>query len=149
MILQNNPSYNLYYSDTDSIYIDKPLPDHLIGEGLGLMKLENKIKRAIFLAPKVYGYITKDGAETVKIKGLPRNTISLKDLEDLLQENAKRELNIDKWYKNLSLGEIHIKNQIYTLKITDNKRNLLYDFMGRLIKTTPKLIKDFKEISKS
>jgi hypothetical protein len=40
---KNNPNFNLYYSDTDSIYIDKPLPDHMISSTiLGKMKLENK-----------------------------------------------------------------------------------------------------------
>lgn len=29
---KNNLNYNLYYSDTDSIYIDKPLPDHLVSD---------------------------------------------------------------------------------------------------------------------
>jgi hypothetical protein len=27
---KNNPDYNLYYTDTDSVYIDKPLADNLI-----------------------------------------------------------------------------------------------------------------------
>ncbi len=46
---KNNPDFNLYYSDTDSAYIDKPLPDHLVhSKDLGKMKLENTLAKAIF-----------------------------------------------------------------------------------------------------
>jgi len=41
---KNNPDFNLYYSDTDSIVINKPLSDHLIGNKLGLVKLEHTIQ---------------------------------------------------------------------------------------------------------
>ena len=38
---KNNPNFKLYYTDTDSGYIDKPLPDHLVSNQiLGKMKLE-------------------------------------------------------------------------------------------------------------
>ena len=40
---KNNPNYNLYYSDTDSIDIDKPLPDYYVGKELGDMKLYSNI----------------------------------------------------------------------------------------------------------
>jgi len=45
----------LYYTDTDSIFIDKDLPQHLIGNELGLMKYELKgglTKKAYFLGIK-------------------------------------------------------------------------------------------------
>lgn len=47
--VKNNPAYNLYYSDTDSLVIDRP---NVIGTDLGLFKLEHVIKRAVFLAPE-------------------------------------------------------------------------------------------------
>jgi hypothetical protein len=46
---KNNSDFNLFYSDTDSVYTDKPLPDHLIdSKTLGKMKLENVLTDAIF-----------------------------------------------------------------------------------------------------
>jgi hypothetical protein len=53
---KNNPDFNLYYSDTDSAFVDKPLPDHLVdSKTLGKMKLEHVLNDAIlFLSPKVY-----------------------------------------------------------------------------------------------
>lgn len=58
---KNNPNYILYYSDTDSIYIDRPLPKSLVNSKiLGRMKLENVLNKAIFLAPKMYFLETDD-----------------------------------------------------------------------------------------
>lgn len=51
---KNNSNYTLYYTDTDSIDINKPLSANLIGKELGKMKLEHKFKKIIFLSPKIY-----------------------------------------------------------------------------------------------
>lgn len=77
--LKFNPDFNLYYSD--SIYIDKPLPDDLVSEKiLGEMKLENIITKAIFLAPKIYCLETEDGNKSYKVKGLSHDIeLTLKD----------------------------------------------------------------------
>jgi len=32
------PGINVYYSDTDSLFIDKPLPNNMVGDDLGKMK---------------------------------------------------------------------------------------------------------------
>ena len=37
---KNNPDFELFYTETDSIDIDTPLQDKFIGTELGLMKLE-------------------------------------------------------------------------------------------------------------
>lgn len=68
---KNNINFNLYYTDTASAYIDKPLPAELIDKkALGKLKLENICNKAIFLAPKVYCFETVDGKIIHKIKGL-------------------------------------------------------------------------------
>jgi hypothetical protein len=52
---KNNENFRLYYTDTDSAVVDQPLPDSLVNSTiLGKMKLENIIKKGIFLAPKLY-----------------------------------------------------------------------------------------------
>jgi hypothetical protein len=66
---KTDPNYNIFYSDTDSIFCNKPLPIHLIGDDLGLMKNElekygvQSFERAIFLGNKKYAFqfIDKDG----------------------------------------------------------------------------------------
>lgn len=65
---KNNSEFNLYYTDTDSIFIDRPLPDVLVTEGLGMMKLEYTLKDSIFLAPKLYCGITSEGKKKKFVK---------------------------------------------------------------------------------
>jgi hypothetical protein len=101
-ILKNNPDFNLYYSDTDSVVIDAPLPDNLIGSGLGKLKLEHTINRAVFLAPKVYGLVDTDGNEIIKIKGIKSEVaskLSIQELESLLIKQEERLLTQEKWFK--------------------------------------------------
>lgn len=50
-----NKNILLYYTDTDSIYIDKQLPIHLVSnDKLGLFKQEHEIKNAWFISNKLY-----------------------------------------------------------------------------------------------
>jgi DNA polymerase type B, organellar and viral len=86
---KNNPNFNLYYSDTDSGFFDKPLPDHLVdSKALGKMKLENVLSKAIFLAPKVYYLETEDGKIIYKIKGLKHEIeLSRTEFEQLLYKD--------------------------------------------------------------
>ena len=50
---KNMPEYTLYYSDNDSIDIDKPLPEEYVGNELGQFKLEDIFDEAVYLAPKM------------------------------------------------------------------------------------------------
>jgi len=85
--------YDLYYSDTDSIAIDKPLDDKFVGKELGQMKLEHIFEKAVYLGPKVYGGITKNGEEIIKAKGyknkdqFKKDQLDFKTLESLLYLN--------------------------------------------------------------
>jgi len=87
---KNNPNFILYYSDTDSIYIDRPLPDEFISSTiLGKMKLEYVCNKAIFLAPKVYYLETVDGKVIYKVKGLKHEVeLTLNDFESLLYKDT-------------------------------------------------------------
>jgi DNA polymerase type B, organellar and viral len=86
---KNNSEYNLYYSDTDSIYIDKALPDDLVNSKiLGKMKLEHVLTKAIFLSPKVYYLETEDGKVIYKVKGLSHEIeLTKNDFESLLYKD--------------------------------------------------------------
>jgi hypothetical protein len=122
-------NFNLYYSDTDNIVIDTPLPSFLVGPKLGQFKLEHTINRAVFLAPKVYAFINKDGTEIIKVKGLSKEALSdihVRDLELLLIKNSSLEFNQSKWYKKIIEGEITVNEIAYTLKSTSNKRSQIY-----------------------
>ena len=128
-IIKNNPEFNLYYSDTDSWVVDKELPSYMVGKELGQVKLEHTITRAVFLAPKVYGFITVDDQEIIKAKGITHDVaegLTINDLEQLLIKDSKKEFNQDKWYKKVFEGEITVTDVIYTLKSTANKRSAIY-----------------------
>ena len=128
-ILKNNSLFNLYYSDTDSIVVDKQLPSFMVGSDLGQYKLEHTVERAVFLAPKVYGLLTTDGTEIIKMKGVSNEVlkdIHIQNLENLLIEDSSLELNQEKWIKIYQSGDITIKDVAYSLKITSNKRSGVY-----------------------
>ena len=145
---KNNPNFNLYYSDTDSGFFDKPLPDHLVdSKALGKMKLENVLSKAIFLAPKVYYLETDDGKIIYKVKGLKHEIeLTKNDFEQLLYKDRILQKSQSKWRRNLSDGQIKILEQVYSLKVTDNKRKLIYK-NGKLIGTKAYKINKNKDIT--
>ena len=130
----------LYYSDTDSIVISDFLPAHLVGKELGKMKLERVWKEACFLAPKVYGGITTEDKEYIKVKGL-KNPVSFEELKTLLHKDASLTFHQEKWHKSIGESNITIKNEKYTLVPTDNKRKIIYN-NGIFINTEPLIVKD-------
>ena len=120
-------NYKLYYTDTDSIFIDKPLPSSYIGKELGKMKLEYILEKSIFIASKVYGgQIQGEDKSICKIKGY-KEKVSIKDLEKLQIKDEKLELFHEKWFKDLAEGNIQIVKNPYNLAVTDNKRKLVYE----------------------
>lgn len=121
--IKNSSKANLYYSDTDSAVTDRPLHKDLVGPNLGQFKLEYVIKKAVFLAPKVYALITSDNKLIIKCKGVTQDNIkdlNFNDIENLLIKDSSMVFNQEKWFKNLIKGEITTKEIIYTLKATYN-----------------------------
>lgn len=145
---KNNPKYQIYYTDTDSTCVDKPLDDYLVSNTeLGKLKLEYVIKKAVFLAPKVYCLITEDNKLIYKVKGLTHDIkLSFNDFENLLIKDSNLEILQDKWFKSLDKSVLTIKEQLYTLKVTSNKRRLIYDSDNKFIGTAPYIINSRKVI---
>ncbi len=137
------PFLQIYYTDTDSIDVKGALPDKFIGKELGQLKLEDIFDEAVFLAPKVYGGLGLKGPVT-KVKGF-KNPVTYNNLKSLLLKDSKLELNQEKWFKSISEGNISVRNQIYSLMVTDNKRQLIYD-KHMLVGTKPYIIDGNKEI---
>jgi hypothetical protein len=144
---KNNPNFILYYSDTDSIYIDRPLPPEFISSTeLGKLKLENVLNDAIFLAPKVYYLETEDSKIIYKVKGLKHEVeLTKNDFESLLNKKSILEKFKNKWIKNISKGNIEVRDDLYTLQVTENKRQLIYK-NNKLIFTEPYNIDNNKTI---
>lgn len=65
-----------YYTDTDSVVLGQPLPEEMISSSvLGKFKLEDRIMKGYFLAPKSYYYIPIDGTYVLKYKGPAKNQV--------------------------------------------------------------------------
>ena len=132
-----NQKYPLYYSDTDSIYIDEKLPEELVGDKIGQFKLENIFKDIVFLGPKIYAGITSNEEYICKVKGYKNpNLIPYKEFKNLLKHNKSLELHHDKWFRSLSKSEILIKDQVYNLVSTENKREFIKEDNGLIIDTS-------------
>jgi hypothetical protein len=144
---KNRPGLNLYYTDTDSIVIDRELPEVFIGNGLGKLKLEHTISEAVFLAPKVYGFRTHDGKEIVKVKGITKkevSNLSLRTLAELLVRDTSIVISQEKWFKQVFKGRITVADVGYQLMMTSTKRKPVYNAYGAYYDTTPYFYKELE-----
>lgn len=116
MKYKNMPDNIMYYSDTDSLLMEKPLPPEVIDKDkLGYFKLEHIIKEGYFIAPKFYAYTTIEGETLIKTRGLDSNSICYEDFEKLSNgHNVTLTTNIS--YKDLENGTVHFKDVEYTIQ---------------------------------
>jgi len=107
---------NLFYTDTDSIIIDKPLPSNLISNSIGLMKdvlKGDKIKEGIFISPKLYGYKTYNNDEKIVARGIPINTLTFEDIKDIYNGKEITKC-VNKLFKNIN--DLTIKSRNIDIK---------------------------------
>jgi len=74
---KNNPSFKLFYTDTDSIYtnlnpdqLNSLIPNTVDNKLLGKLKLESVSNKAIFISPKCYALESVEGDFNFQVKGL-------------------------------------------------------------------------------
>jgi hypothetical protein len=148
-IFKTNSKLEILYSDTDSLDLEETLNSEYVGTKLGEMKLEHIFDEAIFLGPKMYGGKTSE-YEYVKIKGL-KNPIAFDELKPLLQKGSSLEVEQEKWYSDFSNAQFHVKDELYTLMVTDNKRKLVYSEgeNGEFIDTKPLLLENGVLVNKN
>ena len=119
------PNVGIYYTDTDSIIMDKPLPNHLEGKELGQMKNElgkgECMKMAIFLGNKRYAYVAGDKTFSI-FSGAKRNSLSFIDFIAMCQgEEIVKECG-DSFVRNLLSLDISIKPRKITLRRSYDKQ---------------------------
>lgn len=62
------------------------------------------------------------------MKGLKHQIkLNFSDFENLLYKDSFIEKSQTKWMRNLSEGKIELLEQVYTLKVTVNKKELIYN----------------------
>ena len=141
---KNISTFILLYTDTDSIFIEGELPEHLIGSFLGQFKLENKFKEIVFLGPKIYSGITQDRKYITKIKGFKDSKdITFDQIKSLLIKDSKLELRHIKWFR--TLDKIKMEESPYLLSSTMNKRVFIYE-NGKAIDTKAFTLQNNKKI---
>ena len=105
--------------DTDSLIVNKPLPNYMVSDQMGHFKLEH-----IVGIPCVYGLRLQDGSEIIKVKGLSsKSGLSFDALKSLLHMNSSLLLNHDKSFRNFSDSTIKLIKQTYELIPKDNDHN--------------------------
>ena len=134
---KNSLKDNLYYSDTDSLYLDVELDPKYVSElELGKFKLEKKFIKALFLSPKMYAgkFLNNKGIieNYAKIKGV-KNNVNFIKLIKLLYKGEHLDLVQEKWIREWEKGSIRINDKTpHTLKISSFKRNVIYSFKNLL-----------------
>ena len=87
------PDNKLLYSDTDSLFLEKPLNDSLISPSeLGKFKLEHEVVEGYFIHPKFYAFKNSNGDTIIRNKGLANNSLSF---EDFIKLDKGENLTID------------------------------------------------------
>ena len=107
----------LYYTDTDSIFVDKEIPNHLIGNDLGQLKDELNgciIKKAYFLGIKKYGYIDNNNKIHSIFSGVERNSLIWNEIEQIANGFTIIKTSTVKFFKSFKNLNITIKNNLIT-----------------------------------
>lgn len=154
-MMQFKKDDGICYTDTDSVYTTSKLPDLLVGKELGLMKDEMKgllIDEAIFIGIKFYGYKYTDSNGLIKEQsvypGVPRNSITFKDLLSISQGEVQIKHFDPRFSKNLGTLNVKVDNAPFTTLVNRNTKQLvgntyyselLYDVNHPLAKSTQSL----------
>ena len=109
----------LIYKDTDSLVLEKPLSNELIGPAIGQFKLEHEILEAIFLRPKTYALRTAKG-EIVKAAGYPNKSLSFNDFI-YIKDNPNTSKFIFSTKLIKSMSEMSIRQSNYKIELKFNR----------------------------
>ena len=133
-------NYPIWYTDTDSIITSIPLLAQFVGSELGKFKLEHVITKAIFIAPKVYGLVTKENKTIIKVKGLSpesASNLSVNELGMLLVSQVGMMLDNVKTKRDMYAGKIGVLNSSYNLMVSSSKRAPISIDVARLKSDDP------------
>lgn len=133
----NNVS--VLYSDTNSIFTDKPLPDIFIGKELGQMKNElgeGYIKKAYFFGIKQYAYIDNENNIKSVFSGVPRNKITWEEVLQIAERKKVYKTIPTQFFKSLVKMNISILPKVVELVFNSDKLLIGNDFQPLEINET-------------
>ncbi len=122
--LEKLQKVNLYYVDTDSIILDKPLPLDWVSQKLGFYKQVDFKVHGIFLAPKVY-ILNHKNYKKIIFKGLPNaqtRKLTYKWFTTVLQSLNPFNFEVFTFVKNKLNYTLHTHKHNKIFKWTFNKR---------------------------
>ncbi len=115
---KNIPGNPCIMSDTDSAVLPYPLPDHLVGDNLGKMRLIYKVNSGIFIKKKLYCILDENNNLIVKSSGIDPSKLNYKLFEQLLLGNSVEvtgtSFNVD--WKTLNINVVDSQITIQGLK---------------------------------
>lgn len=118
---------SLYYSDTDSLVLDKPLDSTGISSStLGCLKLECKISEGLFVSPKFYYILTDKAEEIKKAKGVNKDLLTYLNYKDLYEDKSVNVTLTKNFLINFSDYTIHSKDQEHQVNGYLYKRIKIY-----------------------
>lgn len=147
-----------YYTDADSVVLGSPLPEDLISSKvLGLFKLEDRIMKGYFIAPKAYCYFTKEGAQILKFKGPAKGLVS-EELIHKMYENPfhTEKVTVESNFR-IDWPSLNVMSRVVpvTIGIQPGKKRKLIDHKGnevddkevdRWVDTAPLEVKDLSSL---
>ena len=136
-ILENGG--NIYYSDTDSIVLDKTyFNNNWIGDNIGQFKLEYDIKEAYFISNKTYCLILNNGETVIKTKGVINKSITVEHFKDMYWFNKNVTATKINTITNYQKASVVIEKKDVVLNYDSyTKREKIYDHEGIWIDTKP------------
>lgn len=97
----------------------------------------------------MYCLLTESNKFIHKVKGLKHEIdLTFEDFENLLIKNFSIEKTQVKWRRNMTDAKINLLEELYTLKTTENKRELIYK-NNKFVGTKAYKIDNSKKINKS
>jgi hypothetical protein len=131
---------SVYYMDTDSIVLDRPLDSKWLGKSLGKFKLEYVIDEAYFISNKTYCLILKNGKTIIKCKGINTDSLTVKEFKDMYFTAKDTYASKISSKTNLSKGSVTIEEkQILIQHDVYRKREKIFNSKGLWINTKPLL----------
>ncbi len=105
-------------SDTDSVVLPYPLPEHWIGVDLGQLKLEHQIAEGIFLKKKFYYIKDSNNKEIIKSSGIDSTRLNYESFIKLLQGETifieRTTFNVE--WKGLNINVVNYNIEVQGLK---------------------------------
>ena len=141
-ILDNG--FSIYYSDTDSIVLDKAYFNNnnnfinWIGDNIGQFKIEYYIKEAYFISNKTYCLILNNDKIIIKTKGIIKNSITVEDFKNMYWNNSNVTANKFNTVKNYQKASVIIEKKDVVLNYDSyTKREKIYNNEDIWIDTKP------------